>query len=167
MPGSVLEEIGEMADVAMAEAKLEEIAVVRSNKMRVIVATTDVHEHGKLLIEEILRRIGVEVIDGGVSTDVEKLIAQAAKQKPDAVAVSTYNGVALTYYNECKAAMADKQLDIPLLIGGRLNQIPEDSNSSLPVDVGDRLSQSGAVVCRNASEIISNLQVIAETEANG
>ncbi|NNF76512.1 MAG: hypothetical protein HKN05_00650, partial [Rhizobiales bacterium] len=167
VPGSVLEEIGEMADVAMAEAKLEEIAVVRSNKMRVIVATTDVHEHGKLLIEEILRRIGVEVIDGGVSTDVEKLIAQAAEQKPDAVAVSTYNGMALTYYTECKAAMADKQLDIPLLIGGRLNQIPDDSNSSLPVDVGDRLSQSGAVVCRNASEIISNLQVIAETEANG
>ncbi|MCP5083954.1 MAG: hypothetical protein GY948_19880 [Alphaproteobacteria bacterium] len=166
VPGSVLEEIGEMADVAMAEATPEEIAVVRSKKMRVIVATTDVHEHGKLLIEEILRRIGVEVIDGGVSTDVEKLIAQAAEQKPDAVAVSTYNGVALTYYTDSKTAMADKKLDIPFLIGGRLNQIPEDSNSSLPVDVGDQLSQSGAIVCRAASEIVSSLQAIAEHEAN-
>lgn len=159
--GSVLEEIGNMADVAMSETSADAVEIVRAQKMRVVVATTDVHEHGKLLIEEILRRVGVEVIDGGVSTEVGALIDVAAEQTPDAIAVSTYNGVALTYCTQAQAAMADRNLAIPFVIGGRLNQIPDDSNSSLPVDVGDRLAQSGALVCRTASDIVSKLRAIA------
>jgi hypothetical protein len=48
-------------------------------------------------------------------------------------------------------------VDVPILIGGRLNQIPEGSNSSLPVDVGDELAAAGAVVCREAAELVPRL----------
>ena len=44
-------------------------------------------------------------------------------------------------------------LDIPVLMGGRLNQIPEASNSSLPVDVGAELEEAGALLCRSAAEM--------------
>ena len=126
-----------------------------------LVATTDVHEHGKLLIEEILRRVEVEIVDGGVSTDPGKLVAAVVAEKPDAIAVSTYNGVALSYFQEVQAAMTEQGIALPFLIGGRLNQIPEGSNSSLPVDVGDELSDAGAIVCREASELVERLSLLA------
>ncbi len=158
--GSVLEEISEMADAAMEGSSGRSANAVRTKKLKVLVATTDVHEHGKLLIEELLRRVGVEIIDGGVSTDPDKLAECANLERPDAIAVSTYNGVALSYYTKTKASMAEFGLDIPLLIGGRLNQIPEGSNTSLPVDVGDELAQEGAIVCRDAAELLSRLEAV-------
>ena len=161
VPGSVLEEIGEMADAAMITAKPSAAKKVRAKRLRLLVATTDVHEHGKLLIEEILRRVEVEIVDGGVSTDPGKLVAAVVAEKPDAIAVSTYNGVALSYFQEVQAAMTEQGIALPFLIGGRLNQIPEGSNSSLPVDVGDELSDAGAIVCREASELVERLSLLA------
>jgi len=158
--GSVLEEIGEMADTAMEEVDHEDFEFLKTQTLRVLVATTDVHEHGKLLIEEILRRTGIEIIDGGVSTEPHHLAEIATRTRPDAVAISTYNGVALTYFTQCMSAMTDAGLEIPVLIGGRLNQIPEATNSSLPVDVGEQLSDKGAIVCRQASDMIAHLRAV-------
>ena len=122
--------------------------------LRVMVATSDVHEHGKMLVEEILRRLGVTVLDGGVSTDPAVLAEKVRRDRPDAVAISTYNGIALRYFRALRTA----GVDCPVLIGGRLNQIPEGSNSSLPVDVGDDLAQAGALVCRAAADLAPALR---------
>jgi len=157
VPGSILDEIAEMAETTMVDANQKDVDRVKAKKMRVLVATTDVHEHGKLLIEQILRQINVEVIDGGVSTGVEQLIADAASHQPDAIAVSTYNGVALNYFRAAKREMQKSEVSFPFLIGGRLNQIPEYSDNALPVDVGDKLAAEGAIVCRRAGEIVVEL----------
>jgi methylmalonyl-CoA mutase cobalamin-binding subunit len=125
-----------------------------------MVATSDVHEHGKMLIEEILRRLGAVVLDGGVSTDPSALAKQVAAERPDAVAISTYNGVALDYYS----ALRTQGITVPILIGGRLNQIPAGSNSSLPVDVGDELAAAGAIVCRAASDLPERLARIGRSK---
>jgi methylmalonyl-CoA mutase cobalamin-binding subunit len=122
-----------------------------------MVATSDVHEHGKMLVEEILRRLGVTVLDGGVSTDPALLAERVREQTPDAVAISTYNGIALRYFQ----ALQTEGVAVPILIGGRLNQIPKGSNSSLPVDVGAELAEAGAVVCRNAADLAPALQSLA------
>jgi methylmalonyl-CoA mutase cobalamin-binding subunit len=146
-PSSILSEIAEMADHAL---RGEAVALVG---LRVMVATSDVHEHGKMLVEEILRRSGAVVLDGGVSTEPGVLAEKVRAERPDAVAISTYNGIALRYFQ----ALRDQGVDVPILIGGRLNQIPEGSNSSLPVDVGDELAAAGAVVCREAAELVPRL----------
>lgn len=152
-PATILSEIAEMADHALAGlAPAPELA-----GLRVMVATSDVHEHGKMLIEEILRRIGAQVLDGGVSTDPSRLAALARDLRPDAVAISTYNGVALDYFR----AWLAEGVAVPVLIGGRLNQIPEGSNSSLPVDVGAQLAEAGALVCREASALVPALRSLA------
>ncbi len=144
---SILSEIAEMADHAL---RGEAVSLVG---LRVMVATSDVHEHGKMLVEEILRRSGAVVLDGGVSTEPGVLAERVRAERPDAVAISTYNGVALRYFQDLR----DQGVDVPVLIGGRLNQIPEGSNSSLPVDVGDELAAAGAVVCREAAELVPRL----------
>jgi methylmalonyl-CoA mutase cobalamin-binding subunit len=156
VPATTLSEIAEMADHALKGQG----AVADLTGLRVMVATSDVHEHGKMLVEEILRRLGVTVIDGGVSTDVGVLAARLREHRPDAVAISTYNGIALRYYQALRA----EGVDLPVLIGGRLNQIPEGSNSSLPVDVGDELAGAGAIVCRAAGDLLPALRRLKGTK---
>jgi methylmalonyl-CoA mutase cobalamin-binding subunit len=150
---TILSELAEMADHALKGQPVGHAL----QGLRVMVATSDVHEHGKLLVEEILRRLGVTVLDGGVSTDPATLAERVRRDRPDAVAISTYNGIALRYFQALRAA----GVDIPVLIGGRLNQIPEGSNSSLPVDVGDDLAQAGALVCRAAADLAPALNALA------
>ena len=114
-----------------------------------------------MLIDEMLNQIGATALDGGTSTDPDKIIQQTLIQTPDAIAISTYNGVALSYYQALRQGLKDHGLTIPILIGGRLNQIPEGSNSSLPQDVGDQLAAEGALVCRDAADLLPILQQIA------
>lgn len=144
---TILTELAEMADHALKDQSADLAG------LKVMVATSDVHEHGKMLVEEILRRLGATILEGGVSTDPSILAARVQTQQPDVVAISTYNGVALDYFLALKAA----GLKVPVVIGGRLNQIPDGSNSSLPVDVGDQLAQAGAIVCRSAADLVPNL----------
>lgn len=154
---TILEEIHEMAEAALSQATAEQRKTLKGGGHRVLVATSDVHEHGKMVIEEMLDQLDVESADGGVSTDPEKLAEIAAEKRPTVIAISTYNGVALDYYLKLRVALRQRDLDIPVLIGGRLNQIPDGSNSSLPVDVGEELGQAGAVVCREASDLVISL----------
>ena len=153
----VVEELAAMADACVGRWTAPDIAEVSAAGLRVCVATSDVHEHGKLLLEEVLKRLGAAPLDGGVSVDPDALVAAAVAQEADALAISTYNGVALNFLQSVKAELAAQGLDIPILIGGRLNQIPDASNSSLPVDVGDDLAAAGAIVCRDMEALLPAL----------
>lgn len=152
---TILSEIAEMAHAGLAAADAVLKPAVRG--LRVLVATTDVHEHGRMVIEDMLRQLGAEALDGGTSTDPGPLADLAAKLRPDAIALSTYNGVALAYFRSLKIALAGQGLHLPVLIGGRLNQIPDGSNSSLPMDVADSLAAEGAWVCRAAGDLVAAL----------
>ncbi len=44
-----------------------------------------------------------------------------------------------------------------MLIGGRLNQVPQGSNTSLPVDVTKELAAAGAVVCLEVEDAVPAL----------
>ena len=121
--------------------------------LRACVGTTDVHEHGKRLVERALAKLGVLIIDGGISTDPERLVAVAAEQGADFIAISTYNGIALRYAGDVARCLTRADLDIPVCIGGRLNQILEDSNSGLPVDVTDDVRALGLIPCASLDDL--------------
>lgn len=120
-------------------------------------ATTDVHEYGKLLVEHVLGKLGVRVVDGGVSTDPHRLVATAREAKADFIALSTYNGFALGFVLEVRRELGESGADLPLFLGGKLNAIPPDSNSSLPVDVSAELEAAGAKVCRSVGDMLDHL----------
>ena len=61
----------------------------------------------------------------------------------------TYNGVALTYARALLNELDARGLELPVLIGGRLNQIPDQTNSSLPVDVTTQLGGNDDVLKRS------------------
>lgn len=118
------------------------------------VASSDVHEHGKNLIARMLEHLGVGIVDGGASIDADDLVATALAQQADVIAVSTYNGIALRYAREVKEALARAGADLPVCIGGRLNQVPDDSNSGLPVDVRTDIRRLGVMPCDTPEDLI-------------
>lgn len=163
VPATILSEIAHLAQAALQGA----VGQAEVAGLRVLVATSDVHEHGKMLIDDMLRQLGATALDGGVSTDPARLAEAVAALRPDAVAISTYNGVALGYFRALQGELAARGLVVPVLIGGRLNQIPEGSNSSLPRDVGDELAAGGAIVCRAAADLLPALRRIAQKRVPG
>ena len=122
-----------------------------------LVVSTDVHEYGKILIGEVLDLAGIAVADGGVHGDPEDVVEALRETNADFIAVSTYNGVALDYLTHLRREMRAHRMDVPVFIGGKLNQIPEGSNTSLPVGVETELAEAGAIVCRTPEDMLAYL----------
>lgn len=110
-----------------------------ANGLRLVIGTTDVHEHGAYLVRCALEKIGAQVIEAGVAVDAERLVERAQEVRAQAIAISTYNGVGLAYARAVRAELEARGLDLPVMIGGMLNEIPRDSNSGLPVDVTEEI----------------------------
>ena len=161
VPAGMLAELEDLAEERLAAMNEGDRAKVAAAGLCAVVATTDVHEHGKLLVEQVLQGLGVNLSDGGVSIDPDDLARAAKDAEADIIAISTYNGVALSFMEDLKAELARLDLDLPVLIGGRLNQIPPGSNTSLPVEVTDELSALGAVVCREVEDALPVLVALA------
>jgi methylmalonyl-CoA mutase cobalamin-binding subunit len=167
MPSTIVaaEWLQELDDAAAAWArglKQDFKRRIRRAALMACVGTTDVHEHGKCLVERALTKLGVLIIDGGVSTDPEELVAVATDQGADFIAISTYNGIALRYAGDVARCLARADLDIPVCIGGRLNQVPDDSNSGLPVDVTDDIRALGLTPCASLDDLTPLLRRLAE-----
>ena len=129
--------------------------------LRGCIATTDVHEYGKVLIETVLKGLGVEIIDGGISTDPNDLALRAQTSAADFIALSSYNGVALQFVSELRRELGERSSDLPVFIGGKLNRIPDGTNTSLPVDISNEIAAAGAIVCTAVDGMISELLQIA------
>ena len=158
-------ELDRLAEERLARIGERDRAAVSSAGLAALVATTDVHEHGKGLVERLFAGLGVESLDGGVSCDPDDLAEAARRTGADLIALSTYNGIALDFMAALKQELALRNVAIPVLIGGRLNQVPEGSNTSLPVEVGDELTGLGAVVCRELEDAVPALVELARRRA--
>jgi methylmalonyl-CoA mutase cobalamin-binding subunit len=162
VPAEWLQELDDAAAAWTGGLKHEFKQRIAGRGLRVCVATTDVHEHGKRLVEGALTKLGLQIIDGGISTDPERLVAVATEQGADFIAISTYNGIALRYARDVARCLARADLDIPVCIGGRLNQVPDDSNSGLPVDVTDDIRALGLIPCASLNDLTPLLRRLAD-----
>lgn len=140
----------------------EEKDVIKGKEFKACVACTDVHEYGKVLIETVLRKVDVNLIDGGVSTDPEVVVKSALDNDASFIAISTYNGVALDYIAKLKEELKVVNLKLPIFIGGKLNQVKDDDQSSMPVDVSKELGQLGVTVCLTVEDLLSELIRMAQ-----
>ena len=137
---------------------------IRGAQLVGCLATTDVHEYGKLLLETVLQQLGVQLVDAGVSIDPDVLAETARGKKVDFIALSTYNGVALDYLKRLRNEMDRHKSNIPVFIGGKLNQVPEGSQDSLPVDVSHELRAVGAIVCYEVKDMLKQLAQMKRVE---
>ena len=157
---SFVDEIETLAKAALAAVPDADKAALARRRPRVVVATTDVHFYGKRLLTIVLSRLGIEVVDGGVSTDPDRLAERAADCGAEAIAVSTYNGVALSFARTLQRELSRRGIAPRIFVGGRLNEIMEDAGTSLPVDVSAEIRQSGAVPCSTVEEFVAALAAL-------
>ena len=108
---------------------------------RLLLASTDVHEHAVYVLEALLRESGAEIINLGAEQNPIDVVEAVQSSQVDAILISTHNGMALEYARRLRAELRDRQLDVPVLMGGVLNQKIEDQ--ALPVDVRAELHQLG------------------------
>lgn len=155
VPADWAVELNEMADDWAAAQDAEAIG---ARGLRFVIGTTDVHEHGAFLVRRALEGLGAEVLEAGVSIDAETLVARAAENRADVIAISTYNGVGLAYARAVLTEMTARGMTLPVMIGGRLNGVPEDSNSGLPVDATAEIRALGVFPCASLDDMVPALR---------
>lgn len=123
--------------------------------INVIVAATDVHEFGKEISKTVLQKAGAEVFDLGTNVAIAELGDTVIETESRAVLISTYNGIAYSFGEELVKKFKELGIDIPIVMGGRLNEPMEGSD--LPVDVTDRLAAMGINVDNDIDKIVDYL----------
>jgi len=165
---SVVEELKSRAQACLSEFIVADKRRLIDASLTVCVATTDVHEYGKLLLEQIFRDLGITLVDGGVSVDPDDLVQTAQDEGADLIALSTYNGIALDYVVRLRAEIRNANVTVPVYVGGRLNQIRGEDAGVLPVDVRPELEEAGAIVCESPTDLIRHvLDFTLETDTTG
>ena len=89
----------------------------------VVVASTDIHDYGKELVKSLCAKAGANVFDLGTYVTPAEIVENLLETESRAVAVSTYNGIALSFARELTAALANAGLeDVLVIMGGLLNE---------------------------------------------
>ena len=112
---------------------------------RILIASTDVHEHAIMIIHRLLAEAGADMTNLGAEANPDRIISDALSCNAEAILISTHNGMALEYARRLKEEMAGRGVDIPVVLGGILNQKVE--SQSLPVDVTGDLKELGFNPC--------------------
>ena len=93
--------------------------------VRVILAKLglDGHDRGLKVVARILRDAGMEVIYLGLRQTTDSIVAAAEQEDADAIGLSMHNAGHLTLAPSMVKALAEAELDIPVIVGGI---IPDD-----------------------------------------
>lgn len=118
---------------------------------RVLTASTDVHEHGLLLINKLLQQAGCHVSTIGAERNPDEVILEAASSNTEAVFISTHNGMALEYARNLIDEMEEQNFTVPICMGGVLNQNTEEG--TVPVDVSSLLEDMGIAIVTDLSTL--------------
>jgi methylmalonyl-CoA mutase cobalamin-binding subunit len=124
--------------------------------MAVVLASTDVHEFAKFLLEAALTEAGARVIDIGVNRDPEDIAGAAVESAAQAIVITTHNGVARSFgqllMRELRAADLGR---LPVYMGGVLNEDIE--GSEIPVDVREDLRDLGITPMAAVEDLVAAL----------
>jgi len=113
----------------------------RIKGLRLLVASSDVHEHAAGALAQLLDEAGAEVVYLGAEQDPIDLVEALRQQSADALLLSTHNGMALEYANQLKQLLDAESFSLPVIMGGVLNQKVDEQ--ALPVEVVEELRALG------------------------
>ncbi|GAG59598.1 unnamed protein product, partial [marine sediment metagenome] len=126
----------EAKDNALKEVYAEQLAdVVRGRK--IVVGSTDWHAFALYVISSVFEELGAKVINGGVDLDPEEVLELAAEAATPYIIMTTHNGSCLDYGTHLMEVAKQRNQQVEVFMGGRLNAIVEGSTE--PIDVSDRL----------------------------
>jgi methylmalonyl-CoA mutase cobalamin-binding subunit len=112
---------------------------------KMLIASSDVHEHAILVISRLLAEAGALMVNLGAEKDPEEVAQAARAHAVNTILISTHNGMALEYAHRLQEALKKNKIAVPVVMGGVLNQKME--SQALPIDVTSNLKKMGFVVC--------------------
>lgn len=119
-----------------------------------LIASTDVHEHGLLLVGSLLEAAGVRVENIGAERNPDEVVSEAAGRGVEIIFVSTHNGMALEYARNLNDEMEEQNYIVPVCMGGVLNQNLDEG--STPVRVDGELEAMGIAVVTDLARLPEN-----------
>ncbi len=130
--------------------------------IRVVAASGDIHEYGLFVVTEALGACGAKVVDLGTSVHSPEIAKVAVETAADAIAMSTYNGMALSLGRQLHEQLDARGVRPAVFFGGRLN---EDLDGAEAVDVRSMLRDEGIVPCDTVEEMAIGLRDVLATRA--
>jgi methylmalonyl-CoA mutase cobalamin-binding subunit len=131
---------------------------------RILLSSTDVHEHAIIILESLLREAGAAVVYLGAEKDTPDIIRQITQSHIDTILISTHNGMALDYAQRLRRELDENSIKIPVIIGGVLNQKVE--NQPLPVDVSSQLLKLGFRISNKIGSNLTKLLIPPEVRSD-
>lgn len=130
---------------------------------RLLLASTDVHAHAIHALAALLRLAGAEVINLGAEQSAPQVAEAVAEERPDALLLSTHNGMALSYAEQLLAHWPGRH-QCPILMGGVLNQKVDDQ--ALPIAVTRELKALGVQPVVQVDALLKTLPSAAQRLPN-
>lgn len=127
----------------------------RLERVRVVVAPTDVHDLISSVLRQELQALGAEIVLLPTHVGATAAARAAVAEDADALIVSTYNGIALTLGQELAGALEREHYEGIVIVGGVLNQ---DDQSGLPRDVTRELDDLGFICLSDLDDIVPVLR---------
>ncbi len=127
---------------------------------KILLASTDVHEHALFVLERLLEVSGAKVTNEGPERNPHEIARAVGREKAETLIVSTHNGMALDYANALLEEMEERNLTVPIFMGGVLNQKVEDHD--MPLDVEEQLKALGIRIGRDPSALLKGLIEIGQ-----
>lgn len=151
-----------LADTQAAEAAAAETeaaaqaAAAAYGPMRIILAKIgyDGHDRGVKVVARILRDAGFEVIYLGLRQTTADVVAAAQQEDADAIGLSLHNAGHMTLAPRMVQALAEAEVDIPVIVGGI---VPDEDVSELLAEGVATILTPGAsadVVVRSVRDAI-------------
>ena len=127
-------------------------------QLRVILAKLglDGHDRGLKVVARILRDAGMEVIYLGLRQTTASIVAAAEQEDADAIGLSMHNAGHMTLAPAMVIAVAESELDTPVIVGGI---VPEQ-------DIQPLLDAGVAAVIGPGSSAEEVAQTIRDAVAN-
>jgi len=134
--------------------------VSQNRKKKVLIASTDIHVYAYDLLCASFGELGFEVLKLGTSVDPETLVENIKESRADFVAITTWNGMALSYGREIMKGLKKEELKTPAVIfmGGRLL---EDIDGVLGKNVEADLNKIGVRTPKTIADLIRECTGIA------
>jgi len=153
MPTSIVQTINKIQDDALVKQNFDKAPLAGVN---VVVGSTDVHEFGKEVIRNYLRKAGAKVFDLGVSVSISEIADTLIETGSTIVCMSTYNGMAYSFARDLIKSLQTAELgDTHILMGGRLNEAMDGSD--VPIDVTDKLKKMGVNADNDIDTIVDTI----------
>lgn len=119
---------------------------------KLLLASTDVHVHGLIIVERALSCMGFCPILAGAELSPARIARQALENNVAGIIVASYNGNALEIAKAVRDELGRVGLRVPVFMGGRLNQA--DPGSKLPKNVENEIGELGVRACVSISDCL-------------